>query len=366
MNLYQSILRPILFASDPEWAHNQTLSCLQWAAARPPVLSWMDSAFSFEDERLAQNYFGLHFNNPIGLAAGFDKNGVGIEAMQHLGFGALEIGSVSNGASEGNPMRPRLFRIPNDKGTIVFYGVPNDGAEKIADRIREKRLRIPLGVNLVETNTGKAWTPAQTIEDMVRAAEPFLGVADYFALNLNCPNTAGGEGPFEDRAQLIDLLQGYQNYPDMAPTFLKVTATSEERMIDHYLQAAADFDYVKGVIFNLPPGNPYQLKTSKRKLAKMKGAVSGLPTQAMMNQAIQTWYRRMDKKRWIIIGSGGIFTAKDAYRKIKLGASLLQLYTAMIYEGPGVVRRIKQGLVRLMEEDGVKSLAEVIGVENEH
>jgi dihydroorotate dehydrogenase (fumarate)/dihydroorotate dehydrogenase len=364
MNLYQSILRPLLFTIDPERAHNQALRRLQWAGDRPAVLSWMDRMFSFEDDRLAQDYFGLHFPNPIGLAAGFDKNGVGIEAMQHLGFGALEIGSVSNGASAGNPIRPRLFRIPKDKGTIVFYGVPNDGAEKIANRIRDNRLRIPLGINLVETNTGKAWTAAETIEDMVRAAQPFLGIADYFALNLNCPNTAGGEGPFEDRAQLIDLLQGYRDYPDMAPTFLKVTATSEERMIDHYLEAAADFDFVKGIIFNLPPGNPYQLKTDKRKLAKMKGAVSGLPTQARMDHAIQTWRRRMDKKRWIIIGSGGIFTAEDAYRKIKLGASLLQLYTAMIYEGPGVVKQIKQGLVRLMEQDGVRHISEVAGTEN--
>lgn len=364
MNLYKSILRPLLFTTDPERAHNQTLRRLQWAAGRPAVLSWMDRAFVFEDDRLAQDYFGLHFANPIGLAAGFDKNGVGNEAMQYLGFGALEIGSVSNGASAGNPKRPRLFRIPKDRGTIVFYGVPNDGAEKIAARIRDQRLRIPLGVNLVETNSGEAWTPAQTIEDMVRAAKPFVGIADYFALNLNCPNTAGGEGPFEDRAQLIDLLQGYQNYPDMAPTFLKVTATSEERMIDHYLEAAADFDFVKGVIFNLPPGNPYQLKTSKRKLASMKGAVSGLPTQARMNRAIETWYRRMDTKRWIIIGSGGIFTAEDAYWKIKLGASLLQLYTALIYEGPGVVREIKQGLAGLMERDGVRHVSEVIGVEN--
>lgn len=365
MNLYKSMLRPILFSIDPERAHNQALRKLQWAGARPWVQSLMDRTFTFEDDRLSQTFFDLHFPNPIGLAAGFDKNGVGIEAMQHLGFGSLEIGSISNGASTGNPIRPRLFRIPEDKAAIVFYGVPNDGSEKIAARIRDKKLRIPLGINLVETNTGKEWTAAQTIEDMVLAAKPFLGIADYFALNLNCPNTTGGEGPFEDRSQLIDLLQGYQDYPDMAPTFLKVTATSEDKMIDHYLEAAVGFDYVKGIIFNLPPGNPYQLKTAKSKLARMKGAVSGLPTQIMMNNAIQTWYRRMDKKRWIIIGSGGIFTAEDAYRKIKLGASLLQLYTAMIYEGPGVVKRIKKGIVRLMEKDGVKHLSEVIGVENQ-
>lgn len=351
-----------MFQQDPEWMHNQTLSTLHWVGNIPFSKPLLKSNFTYKDEKLSQSFFGLPFENPIGLAAGFDKNGLSLKAMQHLGFGFLEIGSISNGASEGNPMRPRLFRIPDDKGTIVFYGVPNDGAEKIAKRLKNTPLNIPLGVNLVETNTGKEWSVAETIEDMALAAKPFLGHADYLALNLNCPNTTGGKGPFEVKSQLIDLLQAYQEYPDIPPMFLKVTATTDEEKMEHYLTAAEGFDFVKGFIFNLPPGNPYQLKTSKEKLMKMKGAVSGMPTQERMNETIQTWYKYMDKKRWILIGGGGVFNAEDAYHKIKLGASLLQLYTALIYEGPGLLKKINKNLVKLMERDGVKHISDVIGV----
>ena len=360
MNMYK-LLRPVLFISDPEWAHNRSLLMLKWIGRNAWISDFVQIRYACKDARLSQEYFGLRFPNPVGLAAGFDKNGVGISAAQNLGFGFLEIGSVSNGASAGNPNRPRLHRIPKDKGIIVFYGVPNEGARQVASRIDQHGLEIPLGVNLVETNTGKEWTAEETINDIVSAIGPFIGVADYLTLNLNCPNTTGGLGPFEQKQYLTSLLQAIGKYDHLPPVWLKVTATTEEAVIDHYTETADPYSFVKGFIFNLPPGNPYQLRTPSRKLEKMRGAVSGLPTQPFMDQTIQKWYQRIDKSRWLIIGSGGVFSAEDAYRKIKLGASLIQIYTAMIYEGPGLVKRINQGLLRLMQAEGVNHISEVIG-----
>ena len=364
MQFYKTIIRPTLFLGDPERMHNRSIHALNWIGNRSFANRWLASMFNVDDQRLNQEYFGLKFSNPVGLAAGFDKNGQGVQAAQNLGFGYLEIGSISHGASLGNPIRPRLFRIPKDKGTIVFYGVPNDGAEKVADRLKSFDLAVPLGVNLVETNTGKAWTPEETILDIVSAAKPFIGLADYITLNLNCPNTSEGKGPFEQKKYLMALLQNLKDIPNISPTLLKVTATSDPSTINHYLESASEFDFIKGFIFNLPPGNPYQLRTSPQKLKKMKGAVSGLPTQNLMNQTIKTWYRRIDNNRWILVGSGGIFSAEDAYQKIKYGASLIQLYTGLIYEGPGLVKRINNGLIRLMESDGINHISEVIGAED--
>ncbi|GJM28279.1 MAG: dihydroorotate dehydrogenase 2 [Cyclobacteriaceae bacterium] len=320
--------------------------------------------FGVNNPGLNQEYFGLNFKTPVGLAAGFDKNGYAVKALQHLGFGYLEIGSISNRPSAGNQTRPRLFRIPQDRGIIVNYGVPNDGAKSIAHALRDIKLSIPLGVNVVETNTGSSCPVEETIEDIIQAVQPFTSLASYISVNLNCPNT-NGEQPFDEKANLMALLNAFNHIRDIPPLLLKVTVTSDPVKIDGFLDVASQFDFVKGFIFNLASGNPHHLKTSSVKLDKMSGAVSGLPVKTVMNQAIKSWYRMIDPNQWIIIGSGGIFEAQDAYEKIKLGASLLQLYTSLIYEGPGVVNNINKGLLLLMERDGIKNIAEAIGTDNQ-
>ncbi len=363
MSFYRYCIRPILFRFDPEWIHSRTLELGEWVGMSPRVMNILASLLVFEDPRLKSQIAGLQFPNPVGLAAGFDKSGRAIKALSKMGFGSVEIGSVSEGASNGNP-KPRLFRLPEDDAVVVNYGVPNDGAKIIADRIVATPISVPLGVNLVETNTGQAITASEVVTEFVSAARSFTDQTDYLSLNLNCPNTSAGGSVFEDWQVLRDLMERYRDIESLPPVFLKFTATTEAKKIEGILNAVDGFDFVAGFIFNLPPGKPYELRTRKEVLDRMPGTLAGMPTFEFMNDAIRVWYPLIDRARHVIIGSGGIFSSEDAYLKIKLGASLLQIYTALIYRGPGLVKKINRGLCSLLERDGFGHLSEAIGVDN--
>lgn len=387
MSLY-NFLRPLFFRLDPECIHRATLSAVGVAGRIPPVRGLLRGLLTVDDPRLGVEAGGLSFPNPVGLAAGFDKNGIAVAGLAAGGFGFVEVGSVSAHPSVGNPERPRLFRVPEDEAIVVYYGVPNDGAEAVARRFAsvgqpgqsgkpgqhgqpglpgQTRLPVPLGINLVETNTGKPAGADEVVEDMVAAIRPFLGLADYATLNLNCPNTTSGESPFDDPDTLRSLLAGYARYEAMPPTFLKVVPTTDPETIEGTLAAMDTFPFVKGVVFGLPTGKPYDnLKTPARVLDRMPGTLCGRPTRELIDASIRAWYPRMDRDRHVIVGTGGIFTAEDVYKKIRLGATLVQLYTALVYHGPGLVKRINRGLCRLMERDGLDRISEAVGVDNPH
>ena len=365
MSLYHTCVRPILFRFDPERVHHATLAAARIAGHIAPVRALMRRLLVFDDPRLRTNVAGIEFPNPVGLGGGFDKNGVAVEALARAGFGAVEIGSVSAYPSEGNAERPRLFRVPADDAIVVFYGVPNDGAQVIAKRLAPARLPVPLGINLVETNTGVPADPAHVVEELTLAARPFISIADYITLNLNCPNTSGGRSPFDDPSNLTMLLEGYRQYDALPPVFLKVVPTDDRGVIDRTLEAMDGFPFVKGVIFGLPSGKPYtDLKTPAAVLDRMPGTLCGRPVRGLVNDAIRAWYARIDPARHALVGVGGIFNAEDAYEKIRLGASLVQIYTALIYHGPGLIRRINQGLCRLLDRDGLRHIADAVGVDN--
>ena len=366
MSLYRS-LRPLFFSLDPEWIHRVTLSAVGVAGRIPPVRGLLHCLFTAEDPRLRVEAGGLAFPNPVGLAAGFDKNGVAMEGLAATGFGFVEVGSVSAYPSSGNPDRPRLFRVPEDDAIVVFYGVPNDGAEAVARRFASTRLPVPLGINLVETNTGSPADADEVVEELITAMRPFLGLADYVTLNLNCPNTTSGRSPFDEPDTLRSLLDGYAQYEAMPPTFLKVVPSSDPVTIEGTLAAMDPFPFVKGVVFGLPTGKPYgNLKTPAQVLDGMPGTLCGRPTREMINASIRAWYPRMDRSRHVIVGTGGVFTAEDVYEKIRLGATLVQLYTALVYHGPGLVKRINRGLCRLMTRDGLDRISDAVGVDNPH
>ena len=321
--------------------------------------------FTVDDPGLSVEAGGLAFPNPVGLAAGFDKNGVAMAGLAAAGFGFVEVGSVSAYPSEGNRERPRLFRVPEDEAIVVYYGVPNDGAEAVARRFASARLPVPLGINLVETNTGRPAGADEVVEELIEAMRPFLGHADYATLNLNCPNTTLGRSPFDDPVTLRSLLEGYAEYGNMPPTFLKVVPTTDPGTIEGTLAVLDPFPFVKGIVFGLPTGKPYgNLKTPLRVLDPMPGTLCGRPTGGLIDASIKAWYTRMDKDRHVIVGTGGVFTAEDAYRKIRLGATLVQLYTALVYHGPGLVKRINRDLCRLMNRDGLDRITDAVGVDN--
>src|SRR5579872_1025832 len=362
MNLYSTIVRPLAFRFEPETAHRLAIAaggCLGWAAGA------MRAATSVNDARLAVDIAGLHFPTPIGLAAGFDKSGGAISALAGLGFGSIEIGSISIDRSIGNP-KPRLWRLPDDRGIIVHYGLPNDGAVAIAERLSKTRLPVPLGVNLVVTNRGTSAPPPtadQVIGEYAAAARVMAPHADYLMLNLSCPNTVDGRDFFADSGHLDACLGGLDELKLKLPVFLKVSPLGGVEAIEHVLAAADARAFVSGFMFNLPPVKPEGMKTPENIWRTLPGAVSGPPASALADFCIRETFRRMDRKRHVLIGAGGVSSAEDAYAKIRSGASLVQLLTALIYEGPGVVRRVTEGLAKLLARDGVKHVADAVGVD---
>jgi dihydroorotate dehydrogenase (fumarate)/dihydroorotate dehydrogenase len=363
--LYRRALRPLLFRLDAERAHRATLRACGALGRTAAGRALIRTLYGFEDARLRTTVGGIAFPNPLGLPAGFDKNGTATEALAALGFGSIDVGSVSARPSAGNPERPRLFRIPADAGLIVFYGVPNDGAGAVAARLARIRLPIPLGISLVETNSGTPGPVDEVIAELAAAARPFVTFADYLALNLNCPNSAGGFSHFDDPAHLRALLAALREIEGMVPVFIRVTPPRDPRGIDAVLAALDPFPFVKGLSFYDPKNDLRpRLRTPAAELARMRGSVSAPVARDWMQATIREWYRRIDRRRLALVGCGGIGSAEDAYRTIRLGASLVQVYTALVYQGPGLVREIKRGLARLLERDGFRSVAEAVGVDN--
>src|SRR5882757_10770479 len=334
MTIYSTLLRPLLFRLDPEAAHHLAIAAGAHLGCAGPA---MRVATRVDDDRLASEVAGLHFPTPIGLAAGFDKSGTALPALAGLGFGAIEIGSVSIDPSFGNP-KPRLWRIPADDAIVVHYGLPNDGVEVIAKRLASIRLPVPLGVNLVVTNRGPGaplLQADQIIGEYVAAARRMAPHASYLMLNLSCPNTADGRDFFADFGHLEACLAALGEIGLRLPVFLKVSPLGGIAAIERVLSAADGRDFVSGFMFNLPPVKPQGMRSPAQMWRELPGAVSGLPAAPLADFCIRETFRRMDRKRHVLIGAGGVSTAADAYAKIRIGASLVQLLTALIYRGPG-------------------------------
>jgi dihydroorotate dehydrogenase len=362
MNFYSAFVRPLAFRLDAERAHHLAIGLAAHMGWAIPALR---AICTVEDPRLAIEVAGLRFPNPIGLAAGLDKSGNAIGALASLGFGLAEIGSVSLDASLGNP-RPRLHRLPDDHAIVVHYGLPNDGARTVAARLGGMRLEVPLGVNLVKTNRGPGAPPetgAQIIDEYVQAARILAPYADYLMFNLSCPNTEDGRDFFADRANLDACLAALAEIGLALPVFLKVSPLGGIEAIERILTTSENYRFVSGFMFNLSPLKPDNLTTPAAVWRTMAGAVSGRPAAALADTCIRETFRRMDRKRYAIIGAGGVFTGEDAYAKIRLGASLVQLLTALVYRGPGVVRRINEELAGLLERDGFNHVSEAIGID---
>lgn len=365
MSLYARWLRPCLFACGAETAHRLAVTGCQVAASVPGVsrvarLCWESSA-----PELAGEVAGIRFGNPLGLAAGWDKSGQALGMLGHLGLGFTEIGSISAEPSVGNP-RPRLFRIPSERAIAVNYGLPNAGAARVARRLAKTPRRVPLGINIVTTNRGSDYrgcTAGEIFEDYARSVELLHGLADYLMLNLSCPNTGDGQDLFAQPGQIAELLGRLAKLRISVPVFLKLPATALAADHDRWLNEVADYSFVRGFAFNLAPGRPNWLKwhDEQNHWTQLPGAIAGAPVAQHMDQCIARLYARMDRERYSIIGGGGVFTAEDAWRKLCLGASLVQIYTALVYEGPSVTRRINQGLLERLRTHGWQHISQVVG-----
>jgi dihydroorotate dehydrogenase len=360
MGVYSQLVRPVLFRADPERAHDLAVRGAELASRSRVACRAV--ARPVDDPRLAVEVAGLRFATPLGLAAGFDKSARGVAFLSALGFGHVEVGSVSADPSEGNP-RPRLFRLVAERAIVVHYGVPNDGAARVAERLEAPRpARVRLGINVVSTNRGAASAAEPddaVIGDYVESVRRLQGLGDYVCLNLSCPNTRDGVGFFADRSRLRALLERLGEAGARRPLFVKVAPFAAARDLDTFLEAVDGAPFVSGFSVNLPPGKPDGLNGA----GGMPGAVSGPPCAPAALRTVEELYRAMDRSRFAVIGSGGIGSGADAYAMIRRGASLVQLYTALVYEGPGVVRRVTSELAELVARDGFASVGEAVGLD---
>jgi dihydroorotate dehydrogenase (fumarate)/dihydroorotate dehydrogenase len=356
--VYESLARPALFQIDPERAHNAAVGVAELAGRAPPICDLLARALRIDDPRLGTSVAGIEFANPLGLAAGFDKNGRCVRTLGALGFGHVEVGSVSAHPSIGNP-RPRLFRLLDDEAIVVNYGVPNEGAAAVGARLRRRPCRVPLGVNLVKTNDPRR--PAvepEVYDDFAASFDELQGAADYCALNLSCPNSPADRDFFDDPGRVHQLLVRLARRSPAIPVFLKLKPTTDQGVLRELVAIADEFPFVAGFAINLPSGGREQLKlrTPMSVLNGVPGAISGRPIEDLVNGVLAA-LAQITQGRYGLIAAGGVSDAEGAYRKIRLGASLVQLYTALVYRGPRVTTRILSGLLRLLERDGFSSLA---------
>jgi len=365
LNLYQSLIRPALFQLDAEFVHEHVLGACGLMGRSGLLCGMTKALLGLETPRLRINAAGLSFPNPVCLAAGFDKNGHAINLLSATGLGALEIGSISQHPSAGNPERPRLHRIPEDQGLVVFYGVPNDGAERVARRIANTPAlvqRPPIGISLVETNTGAQAPVASVIEQLQSCARRIIGLADYFAINLHCPNSPGGKGHFHNSQHLEQLLERLSELSGMPPTLLKIAPNHDDAGIDSVLAAVDRFSFVRGFIMNAHAKDPRaDLRTKPEILKGMRGAISGWTNREAAFQAVAQWSRRIDRKRHCLVGVGSLTRGAHVWHMLTLGASLVQVCTGLVYQGPGLVKSMKAELLSLMDQHGITEVSTLIG-----
>ena len=365
--MYQ-LLRPLLFRMDAERAHATSLGVAE--ALQRVALPLVRGRYQFEDERLKQRLWGKTFPNPVGLAAGADKNARLVPFWEAVGFGFVEVGSVSAQPATGNP-KPRAFRLPEDRALINRLGLNNDGAEAVAERLEQGRSdrSRPLGINLAKTHDPGVMGAA-ALEDYRTSFRALVSEADYVTLNVSCPNTADGR-TFEDPEALDELLgviTSEQEAPGLAvPILVKLSPPlSDQVLFDTQLEeilAVAESRGVDGFIASNTAPDRQGLRTSQERLWEIgEGGLSGQPLEARSTRLVRYLYQATDGEI-PIIGVGGVHDAESAYAKIRAGASLVQLYTALIYEGPALVREIKEGLVERLSEDGYASVAGAVGAD---
>lgn len=348
MKAYKYLLRPVLFQIDPERVHNIFLgigSFLGKLVFRK-VLGFF---YNYENEKLNVTVKTIKFRNPVGLAAGFDKNGLLVDVIPSIGFGFEEVGSVTALPCDGN-LKPRLFRLPKDKALVINYGLCNDGAEVVCKRLKKNNLVI--GISIAKTND-KNIKGENSVLDYYKSYQIVKDFADYVTINISCPNSGDGRS-FEDSKLLEKLLLKIRVDK---PVFLKISPDIDKKNLDKILSLSKKYKITGFVVANLTHDKSL-LKTEN----SFVGGISGICLKEKSDSLIKYIYKK-SKGKFVIIGVGGIFSAEDAYRKIRNGASLVQLITGMIYEGPGLIKEINKGLVKLLEKDGFNNIQEAVGVD---
>lgn len=342
--MYRFLFNQILSKINPETIHNIVIGFGRFVQRGRVANNLFSRNFTFNHQSLFSTVWDIPFENPIGMAAGFDKNAEIVDFLFSLGFGFVEIGSVTAHPSNGNP-KPRLFRQIEKEALLNRMGLNNLGADTIFNNLARIKNR-PFGVNIAKTHDLQIFGD-RAIEDMLQTFQKFSGVADYLVLNLSCPNTQEGK-TFEEEGPLRNLLHTIQIHRSNKPLLLKISPDLSPRKLEAIVVSSIDFSVDGFVISNTLPTE--------------RGGLSGVPLQKDSTDTIRNVYQ-MTAGGKPIIGVGGVDSAESAYEKIRAGASLIQIYTGIIFQGPRLIKKSNKGLVKLLRDDGFSCVAEAIGVD---
>ena len=348
MDVYAAA-RPLLFSLPAETAHRAVHQLLR-TVQQTPLQRALAARYTVTDDRLHTEAFGQHFPNPVGVAAGFDKNAHLPPALQALGFGFVEVGGVTAQPQAGNN-RPRLFRLREDEALVNRMGLNNDGADAVGDRLAALAADVPVGVNIAKSeHVSRERAPADY-------RETYEGVtaADFFVVNVSCPNSQGFEA-LQNRGAMADIFAELVD-AGASPLLVKLSPDLPEPAVAGALDLVQEFGLDGVVTTNTSADRPDSLDSHN---SDEPGGLSGKPIADRATEMVRFVAERVDVP---VVGVGGVATAEDAYEKIRAGASVVQLYTSLVYEGPAVARDINRGLLDLLERDGFDSVNEAVGAD---
>jgi len=342
--MYKLFIRRFLFLFDPEKIHYFTFSLIRFLCKVPFFSAIFRAMYLIEDKRLERNLFGITFKNPVGLAAGFDKNAVLYNELANFGFGFIEIGTVTPKGQEGNPKK-RLFRLKDDQGIINRMGFNNDGLETAIEQLKKNKGKLIIGGNIGKNTQTSPQNYTNDYEECFKGLHPYV---DYFVLNVSCPNV-GSHEKLNDKEYLLELILAIQNLnllePTQKPILLKIAPDLNNNQLDEIIEIVAETK-IDGIIASNTSTSRSGLKASKKQLQEIgNGGLSGLPIKEKSTRVIK-YLKDTSNKAFPIIGVGGIHSAKDALEKIEAGADLVQIYTGFIYEGPGLIKQINKALLK--------------------
>ncbi len=365
--LYTELAKPILFRCKADTVHEAMVSSGSGVASVPPLLALMRAAWRYDDPILETTVAGLAFKTPLGLSAGLDKDAKLGRVMEAVGFGFAEVGSVTWQPYGGNP-QPWYTRLPKTQSIVVNAGLKSEGAQAVVRRLEQRYDQsflqtFPLNVSVAKTNTKETCDPPEAVADYCRTLELLerSGRASAYTLNISCPNTYGGE-PFTTPELLTLLLDGVAALRVAKPVWIKLPIDKTWDDTRALLKVAAPYDFVQGITL----GNLFKDRARAAVLDPLPdsvaGNLSGKPCWQPSNDLLAQAYCAFGD-RFAFSGVGGVFSAQDAYTKIRLGASLVQLVTGLIFQGPAIVGRINAGLAELLKRDGFASVSAAVGID---
>ncbi len=344
--MYKAFIRPVLFCFDPERVHYFIFSLIRTLSKIPGLKRVFKCLYLIENKKLERHLFGLTFKNPVGLAAGFDKNAVLYNELANFGFGFIEIGTVTPKGQIGNPKK-RLFRLKKDKGIINRMGFNNEGLEAAIKQLKKNKGQLIIGGNIGKNTQTKPEDYTKDYLECFNALHPYV---DYFVLNVSCPNV-GSHAKLNDKDYLLELIGTIQNansgFEKQKPILLKIAPDLNDIQLDEIVELIAETN-LDGVIASNTSIDRSGLLTPEERLSEIgNGGLSGQPIKEKSTRVIK-YLSKKSNNAFPIIGVGGIHSAKDALEKIEAGADLVQIYTGFIYEGPKLIKQINQELLKTL------------------